>query len=474
MRSHPVILACVILAVVLIAGCSSISKIPNSSASLTTPATTLPTTVPTLTPGGTCHDGFTWCNGHCVELSLDIGNCGACGNSCPSGQSCVNGTCGCKAGKTLCNGVCSDLNTNTDNCGSCGVACTAGQYCQYGECLCSSGTTNCNGTCTSTQSDPNNCGSCGNQCPVGQVCTSGQCANPTVAVTTVSTTLAGSSVLVTSVSTTPQTYSIPTVSGISPSSGPATGGTIVTITGSGFTGVPEVDFGGVKATSYTVNSDTQITATAPPETGFCRSCNSFHTPLGHIRDFSDRYVYLYRSHNNHSPDRYRRFTKPEPDAPAPWSSGVKITGTGFTGATNVYFSGIPPYQFSVESATEIIACIPMHAAGSTVDVTVVTPGGTSAISPADQLTYIAAPVITGISPSSGPGTGGTVITIIGSGFTGADYVDIGSVGATSFTVVSDTKAIATTEAHTAGTVDVMVAVNQIFSATSPADQFTYK
>ena len=149
MRSHPVILACVILAVVLIAGCSSISKIPNSSASLTTPATTLPTTVPTLTPGGTCHDGFTWCNGHCVELSLDIGNCGACGNSCPSGQSCVNGTCGCKAGKTLCNGVCSDLNTNTDNCGSCGVACTAGQYCQYGECLCSSGTTNCNGTCTS-------------------------------------------------------------------------------------------------------------------------------------------------------------------------------------------------------------------------------------------------------------------------------------------------------------------------------------
>ena len=148
-------------------------------------------------------------------------------------------------------------------------------------------------------------------------------------------------------------------------------------------------------------------------------------------------------------------------------------GTGFTGATNVYFSGIPPYQFSVESATEIIACIPMHAAGSTVDVTVVTPGAPDDIASRPVNLY-RSPGYHRYFTVYRPATGGTVITIIGSGFTGADYVDIGSVGATSFTVVSDTKAIATTEAHTAGTVDVMVAVNQIFSATSPADQFTYK
>jgi hypothetical protein len=152
---------------------------------------------------------------------------------------------------------------------------------------------------------------------------------------------------------------------------------------------------------------------------------------------------------------------------------VIITGTGFTGATNVYFGGIPTYSYIVNSATQVIADIPMHAAGI-VDVTVVTPGGTSATSPADQFTYTAPPVVTGISPSSGPTTGGTVITITGSHFTGADFVDIGSPGATSFTVVSDTKVIATTEAHTAGTVDVIVAVNQIFSAISSVDQFTYK
>jgi len=471
MWSSLILLAFLIIAVVLIAGCSSISKTSNSSASLTTPATSLPTTIPTLTSGGTCQDGFTWCNGHCVELSLDIGNCGACGNSCPSGQSCVNGTCGCKAGKTLCNGDCSDLNTDTNNCGSCGVACTAGQYCQYGECLCSSGTTNCNGTCTSTQSDSNNCGSCGNQCSVGQICTSGQCAEPTVPITSVSTTPAGSSVPVTTVSTTPQTYSIPIVSGISPSSGPATGGTIVTITGSGFTGATEVDFSSAKATSYTVNSATQITATAPPETGPVVAVIVF-TPGG-TSATSATDIFTYTAATTTAPTVTSISPNWGPTPYAPWSSHVIITGTGFTGATNVYFGGIPTYSYIVNSATQVIADIPMHAAGI-VDVTVVTPGGTSATSPADQFTYTAPPVVTGISPSSGPTTGGTVITITGSHFTGADFVDIGSPGATSFTVVSDTKVIATTEAHTAGTVDVIVAVNQIFSAISSVDQFTYK
>jgi uncharacterized repeat protein (TIGR03803 family) len=54
---------------------------------------------------------------------------------------------------------------------------------------------------------------------------------------------------------------VPVISAISPASGPA--GTQVTITGSGFMGATKVTFGGVKATSYTVNSGTVITATVP-------------------------------------------------------------------------------------------------------------------------------------------------------------------------------------------------------------------
>jgi hypothetical protein len=59
----------------------------------------------------------------------------------------------------------------------------------------------------------------------------------------------------------------PTVSGVSPGSGPADGGTQVTITGSGFTGASGVDFGSPAAAAYEVDSDTQITATTPPGAG---------------------------------------------------------------------------------------------------------------------------------------------------------------------------------------------------------------
>ncbi len=59
----------------------------------------------------------------------------------------------------------------------------------------------------------------------------------------------------------------PTVTQISPASGPAAGGTSVTITGTGFTGATEVTFGNTAATSFNVVSATEITATSPAGTG---------------------------------------------------------------------------------------------------------------------------------------------------------------------------------------------------------------
>jgi hypothetical protein len=55
----------------------------------------------------------------------------------------------------------------------------------------------------------------------------------------------------------------PTVTRVSPKSGPATGGTAVTITGTNFSTPATVEFGGTSATEVTVNSATSITAVSP-------------------------------------------------------------------------------------------------------------------------------------------------------------------------------------------------------------------
>src|SRR5208283_2407622 len=57
--------------------------------------------------------------------------------------------------------------------------------------------------------------------------------------------------------------SAPTLSSISPASGPDGGGTAVTLTGTGFLAGATVTFGSAAATAVTVVSPTQITATTP-------------------------------------------------------------------------------------------------------------------------------------------------------------------------------------------------------------------
>ena len=59
----------------------------------------------------------------------------------------------------------------------------------------------------------------------------------------------------------------PTVTGISPPSGPTAGGTSVTISGTNLTGATAVSFGSTAATNVAVLSASQITATSPPGSG---------------------------------------------------------------------------------------------------------------------------------------------------------------------------------------------------------------
>ena len=66
----------------------------------------------------------------------------------------------------------------------------------------------------------------------------------------------------------------------------------------------------------------------------------------------------------------------------------------------------------------------------TVDVTVTTPEGTSAISPADHYVYVPpGPVVLELEPSQGPVEGGKTIKIAGAHFEGAAEVSLGGTSA---------------------------------------------
>jgi IPT/TIG domain len=149
---------------------------------------------------------------------------------------------------------------------------------------------------------------------------------------------------------------------------------------------------------------------------------------------------------------------------------VTITGTGFTGVTAVDFGAIAATNLTVLSATTLTVDSP--AGTGTVDVTVITPGGTSGITAADEFAYVAAPSVSGLSENIGPASGGTIVTITGTGFTNVTAIDFGAVPTSSLTVVNPTTITALSPAGT-GTVDVSVTTLGGKSAASAADVFTY-
>jgi hypothetical protein len=110
-----------------------------------------------------------------------------------------------------------------------------------------------------------------------------------------------------------------------------------------------------------------------------------------------------------------------------------------------------------------------------VDVTVTVGGQTSATSSADEFTYDTTPTVTQVSPKGGKASGGTVVTVTGTGFLSATGVKFGANAGTSMTVSSDTSLTITSPSGTVtGTpVDIEVTNTTGTSSAVTADQFTY-
>jgi hypothetical protein len=158
----------------------------------------------------------------------------------------------------------------------------------------------------------------------------------------------------------------------------------------------------------------------------------------------------------------------------PTSGGttVTLTGRGFTGAVHVAFGAVAASSFKVVSDSEIIAVSPAQGTGLH-NIYVSTPQGTSAAVAADEFTYGQAPVVTGVSPSTGPTSGGTMVTITGTGFSWLSDVAFGAVTASSFASVSPTEITAVSPAQGPGVHNIYVTTRGGTSAAVEADKFTY-
>ncbi len=121
---------------------------------------------------------------------------------------------------------------------------------------------------------------------------------------------------------------------------------------------------------------------------------------------------------------------------------VTVTGDGFVAGTTVTFGGIAADGVTVTSPTTLEAGVPAGGPGS-VDVTVTTPQGASAISVADLYAY-GLPVVTSVTPDTATIAGGTAVTITGSSFVPGDVVSFGSVPGTNVSVNSSGTSISVT------------------------------
>jgi IPT/TIG domain len=159
--------------------------------------------------------------------------------------------------------------------------------------------------------------------------------------------------------------------------------------------------------------------------------------------------------------------------PVAGGSRVTIHGANLGNPTAVTFGGVPAVSFVGKTNASITAVSPPSDSAKTVDVQVTTSAGTSTINPGDHFTYTAGPIVTDVSPNTGPPSGGTLVAITGFQLSGATAVAFGSTPATGFTVNSATSITATAPAGT-GVVDVTVTSPTGVSITSQLDQFNYR
>jgi hypothetical protein len=274
----------------------------------------------------------------------------------------------------------------------------------------------------------------------------------------------------------------PTVSSVTPATGPGAGGTTVTVAGSGFVAGTTVAFGGVAASAVNITSPTQLTAVAPVRNSNAGAVvdvtvtTSAGTSAASTRD---RFSYAFSS-NGFTASLTATTTSPavggattleatanQDLGPTPYwlsivdvATGAVVAHTGWGTSVNVTLTRDQAQTGRYLAEVDKGGGVPVQAASSPVQV--IWSGAPSG----------ALPSVTSVSPPSGPSSGWSVVTVSGSGFAPNAWAVFGGTSALAVTVNSTSSLTATVPTGTA-TVHAVIAQANGSSATSVNDEYTY-
>jgi hypothetical protein len=254
----------------------------------------------------------------------------------------------------------------------------------------------------------------------------------------------------------------PVVKTLAPTTGPADGGTLVTITGSAFTGATAVTFGGVPATSFTVVTGIKITATAPAAATSTATAEVIVTvggvPSTPQTPGVDIFTYTWPSAPTLTGVGLIAATSTQSGnvvtvtATGTWTSGQLVTVAGFASPVNGLPNGLPNGVYTVVTGGSGSFTITNAASSS---------AGNGSVSPTS-------------AGAVGPPAGGTSVVIRGLHLGGASAVQFGATAASSFTVNSNSQITAVSPAGLSGAVNVTVTTPNSATIANPTlDTFSY-
>lgn len=236
----------------------------------------------------------------------------------------------------------------------------------------------------------------------------------------------------------------PSLTALTPSRGPASGGTAVTLEGQGFTPDMAVFIGTRAAFNVQLLSRTRAIAVTPPGEVGSASVSVLNRGGVSVRDGAFTFV------------SEPVFTGVEPAfGPAAGGNTVRLLGSGFDSSVRVFFGGVSA-ALSAITPTALDVTVPPSGAAGAVDVAVASEGGSVRRARAYTYLVVGGPlVLQAVTPSVGPAEGGTVVRLVGSGFEGGvSEVRFGGQLATDVLVESAGTVRVTTPAGAAGPVEV--------------------